>query len=684
MIQTTAVFIGGGSLLMQCAEAYLKAGHTVRAVVSANPVIVRWAQTRGVSVFADEASAVRQPEMAFDYLFSIANCCVLPCALMSRAQLLAMRFHDALFPSYAGWNAPTWALMAQERVHGVSWHQVSANPGSLIVRQTAFDIPAGETALSLQARCYEAGLASFRLLLEDIGRGKLHLSEPDRARRYFGRQQRPHALGTLDFSRTARELASLVAALDFGPYPNPVACAKIYLGDRIALVRAARVLENSSRAAPGTVLQIDEERVLVATGDGDILLGGYSDPWGGPDSGLVEGTVLPVPSEPMREQLASRSAEIGAGEQFWSKVYAALAPVELAYRQQPAAPQFSARQRVRVRLMTLARGARLVAGFVAWLSALTARQRISVMYSDSVLKAQARGLECWLSPSVPLTLDTQPQDSAQHAQERAAAAIAHIYLAGPCPRDLPLRLGARSRFAERSCTVAINLNGSAAPDDADLTLTADFVEQRLDLVADEAIFSDETLRLLACHLDGYLNAFEGAPRVAAISLAAEAEAALQAAMNATATPRSLHEAVAAQSAQTPARTAESPLEKSLAAIWEQVLGKPRVAMTDNFFDLGGSFALAMQVQRRLLEACGRSVCLPDMVRFPTLCTLVAHLGESADSPANGAGFAAISTESRGNCENSERTATPREAAPAAAAFSMISPAGCKWSPQGAT
>jgi hypothetical protein len=70
----------------------------------------------------------------------------------------------------------------------------------------------------------------------------------------------------------------------------------------------------------------------------------------------------------------------------------------------------------------------------------------------------------------------------------------------------------------------------------------------------------------------------------------------------------------------------SELEKTIAGIWQDVLGLPQVGTTDNFFDLGGHSLLVVQVQRRLLEACGREVSITDMFRLPTIKALAAHLG----------------------------------------------------------
>ena len=102
MSSASAVFIGDGSLLIQCAEAFLDAGHEIRFVASHAQNILQWADTKGIqTVRPDAESGIEVPAGEFDYLFSVANLSVLPAALIARARKLAVNFHDAPLPRYA-------------------------------------------------------------------------------------------------------------------------------------------------------------------------------------------------------------------------------------------------------------------------------------------------------------------------------------------------------------------------------------------------------------------------------------------------------------------------------------------------------------------------------------------------------------------------------------------------------
>jgi len=80
---------------------------------------------------------------------------------------------------------------------------------------------------------------------------------------------------------------------------------------------------------------------------------------------------------------------------------------------------------------------------MAWLAALTGQARVSIAYGDAELAAQAHGLENWLSAMVPLNADIAPGTSQASLVQAVGSDIAACRVAGPCPRDLRLRLGER-------------------------------------------------------------------------------------------------------------------------------------------------------------------------------------------------------------------------------------------------
>ena len=85
----------------------------------------------------------------------------------------------------------------------------------------------------------------------------------------------------------------------------------------------------------------------------------------------------------------------------------------------------------------------------------------------------------------------------------------------------------------------------------------------------------------------------------------------------------------------------SPVERTLAAIWAELLNVGHIDVDDNFFTLGGDSILAMQVAFKARQA-GLNLHPLQLFRHPTVARLAAALTAVADAPAqpaDAAGFA---------------------------------------------
>ncbi|HEY0735673.1 MAG TPA: amino acid adenylation domain-containing protein [Herpetosiphonaceae bacterium] len=73
----------------------------------------------------------------------------------------------------------------------------------------------------------------------------------------------------------------------------------------------------------------------------------------------------------------------------------------------------------------------------------------------------------------------------------------------------------------------------------------------------------------------------------------------------------------------------TPLEQTIAAIWQQVLHIEQASIHDNFFDLGGHSLRLLQVQNQIRTQLEREVLLPELFRRPTIHELARYLVETA-------------------------------------------------------
>lgn len=282
MTQFSCVVIGNESLLIGCSEALLDRGNVIRAVVTQDPEITKWARARDLPVGSDMADLRAQPR--FDWLLSIANLRIIPEDILALPARGAINFHDGPLPRYAGLNAPVWALIEGATEYGVSWHMIEGgiDEGDLLA-QRLFPVEAEDTAFSLNSKCYAAAMDSFGDVLDQLEQGTPRRSPQDlSARSYFARDDRPAAAGRLDFRRSAAQIARLVRALDFGDYWNPLTTPKIETDGRVLLVRHATAIPAPAAALPGTVHLTERDRLVVAAGDGAVELRGFTDCNGAP------------------------------------------------------------------------------------------------------------------------------------------------------------------------------------------------------------------------------------------------------------------------------------------------------------------------------------------------------------------------------------------------------------------
>ena len=68
-----------------------------------------------------------------------------------------------------------------------------------------------------------------------------------------------------------------------------------------------------------------------------------------------------------------------------------------------------------------------------------------------------------------------------------------------------------------------------------------------------------------------------------------------------------------------------PSELAIAAIWRDVLGRPEVGATVNFFDAGGSSLALVTVRERIADQFGRELPVAELFQFPSIRALARHL-----------------------------------------------------------
>ncbi|TQF08018.1 hypothetical protein E6W39_00200 [Kitasatospora acidiphila] len=332
----TAYLVGSGPLARACAEHLLAQGHPVLGILTADRALADWAGQAGLSVH-DWSEPTRPFEVpSHDYLFNIVNCRMIPEAVRRATRLAAVNYHDSPLPALAGYYATTWAIADGATTHGVTWHLLEGPIDSGgVLAQREVPIEPDDTAVTLNARCFEASVSSFHDLVAGLRGGGPRAIPQDLSRRTFNAlQTRPSGGGLVDWGWPAALLDRHVRSLSFGPTGNPVAAPKTLGPDGLLLLDELTVTDRASTAEPGTVTAIHGGRLTVATADFDVRVAlrparGAADSAGADDTAdtaaaLPPGTRLPALAEADRRALRELCQRAAPAERRWTASLARL------------------------------------------------------------------------------------------------------------------------------------------------------------------------------------------------------------------------------------------------------------------------------------------------------------------------------------------------------------------------
>ena len=266
-----------------CLEASAEAGAEVAAIVTlpgpvdpdrsgqcsfddvAERLGARLVETRDVNA-PETIAAVREPgpELIF----------VVGWSQLVRDELIALGprgvfgMHPTLLPRHRGRAPIPWAILSGLARTGVTLFEIvdaTADSGP-IVGQVEVAIAPDETATTLFERVNDAHVELIRAYVPQLLAGTAPRIPQDVSRASTWTKRTP-ADGIIDWETRAPYLYGWVRA-QTRPYPG----AFTFLGDRKVVVWRARPVEGRASAPAGTILDADPAGVVVACGEGALLL----------------------------------------------------------------------------------------------------------------------------------------------------------------------------------------------------------------------------------------------------------------------------------------------------------------------------------------------------------------------------------------------------------------------------
>ncbi len=282
------VFLGSGAFAIPCFEELLDAGHDVAALVTqpdrrkgrgkalAPPPLKPVAEGRKVAVV--QPRRVRDPDaqealrrLAPELQVVVAFGQILPRSVIDIAPLGTVNVHASLLPKLRGAAPIQWAVANGERETGVSTMLIDEglDTGPVLLQRST-PIGPDETSADLEPRLARLGADVLIETVRGLAEGTLAASSQDHDRATLAPLLKKED-GRLDWSLTAHELHCRIRGFD--PWPGTFSSLdgrtfKI-LGAQPVAVAAT---EDGPETAPGALLELVPEGLVVACGAGSRLL----------------------------------------------------------------------------------------------------------------------------------------------------------------------------------------------------------------------------------------------------------------------------------------------------------------------------------------------------------------------------------------------------------------------------
>jgi methionyl-tRNA formyltransferase len=222
------------------------------------------AQPASLKALADRAQLV---SWSPDMLVVVAYGLLIPGDVLSLPRYGCLNIHGSLLPRWRGAAPIQRALLAGDSETGVTIMQLDAglDTGPVLLERRR---PVGmrETAGDLHDALAELGAAALLEAIEGLVAGTIvPTAQPRDGATYAPKVDKSEAL--IDWSAPAAQIDRQIRAFN----PWPVAETR-FAGDSLRLLRAGVVETSAGESAPGTVLGLADDGLLVACGTGVLAV----------------------------------------------------------------------------------------------------------------------------------------------------------------------------------------------------------------------------------------------------------------------------------------------------------------------------------------------------------------------------------------------------------------------------
>jgi methionyl-tRNA formyltransferase len=199
---------------------------------------------------------------------------ILSADCLRAARLGGINLHGSLLPKYRGAAPIQWAVYHGESTTGVSViHMTPRLDAGPILARIATPVGDDETSEQLEPRLAELGAAAVLQAIETLERwdGDAVIGEPQDGRLATRAPRLRKEQGRIDWTRSAGQIRDQIRA--FAPWPGSFThLPRPGLEPLRLILHVAQVDSQTAKHLPGTILSVDQDRMIVACGDGSLAL----------------------------------------------------------------------------------------------------------------------------------------------------------------------------------------------------------------------------------------------------------------------------------------------------------------------------------------------------------------------------------------------------------------------------
>lgn len=330
----TCYLIGEDSMSQCCANIMIEEGYNLMGICSSDILLKAFAEKYDIP-YTDslETLSLWMRKTGCNFLFSIVNGRIINPDLIALPSEFSINFHNAPLPKYAGVHATSWAILNKENQHGSTWHilEEDIDTGD-ILKQEIFDIDEYDTGFSLNIKCVESGVRLFKKLIAELSDGSyFRIPQKLSLRSYYSLHQKPKYFGVIRWNEfSSEDIYRLHRASDFFEYVNKFCILKFIIGTNVFSAKKVEIVsQKNPTAPPGTIVEISEKGVRIATTTDDVFMSKIVDIHKRDLDinkfvsiyNIKEGMLLQSLAPEFLNKLKEYGEELAKNETFWVKMF---------------------------------------------------------------------------------------------------------------------------------------------------------------------------------------------------------------------------------------------------------------------------------------------------------------------------------------------------------------------------